>query len=202
MGRPTKIKMEELLERSMTLFWERGVDAVTTRDLEAELELRAPAIYRRFASKEALFARAVEHYVDTILVERIRTVFEGADDPVAALHAYFLAAIAPRDREDRLLGCLLVNTATHADGQIPEVRAALLRGLFLVNEAFTREVMRAQEAGRLDTALDPSAVSQALLMSLQGLLTLVRAGVTDLGPGIDATFRMVGGVPAAAPDER
>ncbi len=174
---------------------------MTTRDLEAALDLRAPAIYRRFASKEALFARAVDHYVDTILVERIRTVFEGADNPLAALHAYFLSAIAPRDREDRLLGCLLVNTATHADGQIPEVREALLRGLFLVNEAFTREVKRAQAASQLNAALEPSAVSQALLMSLQGLLTLVRAGVTDLGPGIDATFRMFGTLPAGAPEE-
>ena len=50
--------------------------------------------------------------------------------------------------------------------------------------------------GQLDTDLDPEAASQALIMSLLGLLTLVRAGITDLRPGIDATFRRLGGRPA------
>ena len=45
--------------------------------------------------------------------------------------------------------------------------------------------------------LDPEALSQALVMSLEGLLTLVRAGDTDLRPGIDMTFRLLGGRPAS-----
>ena len=87
----------------------------------------------------------------------------------------------------------MANTATHADGQIPEIRAAIYRGWGLMDSAFQQQIERAQRAGQLDADLEPEAVSQALIMSLLGLLTLVRAGISDLQPGIDATLRLLGG---------
>ena len=198
MGRPAKLQLDEVLNRATHLFWAEGGDAVSTRDLEKALELRAPAIYRRFRSKDELFARCVNHYVDTVIEGRVRLVFEGTDDPMRALHRFFLSTLEPHGREPRLRGCLLANTATHADAQIPDVHAAIVRGWRLIDTAFQQQIERAQQTGALDADLDPAAVSQALLMSLQGLLTLVRAGITDLRPGIDATFRLLGGTPASS----
>lgn len=198
MGRPAKLQLDEVLNRATHLFWARGSDAVSTRDLEKALELRAPAIYRRFRSKDELFAQCVNHYVDIVIKGRIRLVFEGADDPMRALHRFFMSTLEPHGREPRLRGCLLANTATHADAQIPDVHAAIVRGWRLIDSAFQQQIERAQRTGALDADLDPEAVSQALLMSLQGLLTLVRAGITDLRPGIDATFRLLGGTPASS----
>lgn len=192
MGRRAKIESNEVLHRAMHLFWERGSEAVTTRDLEAMLDVRAPAIYRRFASKEALFVASVNHYVDTVIAGRIDTLLGASADPMVALKMFFTSTLQPHGRQSRLRGCLLANTATHADGQIPEIRLALVRGWGLIDEAFRREIKRAQDTGQFRADLDPGAVSQAMLMSLQGLLTLVRAGITDLQPGIDATFRMFG----------
>lgn len=191
MGRPAKLQREEVLLRATRLFWEKGCDAVSTRDLEEALELRAPAIYRRFQSKGELFARCVDHYVDTVVMGRIRTELEGTDDPIGALHRFFLATLAPDGREPRLRGCLLANTATHADGQIPEVREAMVRGWRLMDGAFRQLIAQAQREGQLDTDLTPEALSQALLLSLQGLLTLLRAGIADLRPGVEATLHLL-----------
>jgi AcrR family transcriptional regulator len=202
MGRPAKLQLDEVMKRATSLFWEKGCDAVSTRDLEKALDLRAPAIYRRFQSKDELFARCVHHYVDTVIVGRIESAFGSSDDPMRALHRFFLSTLEPHGREPRLRGCLLANTATHTDGQTPAVHAAIVRGWHLIDSAFREQIERAQQAGQLDPDLDPGAVSQALLMSLQGLLSLVRAGITDLRPGIDATFRLLGGPPASAPHDR
>lgn len=198
MGRPAKLQLDEVMKRATNLFWEKGCDAVSTRDLEEALDLRAPAIYRRFRSKDELFARCVDHYVDTVIVGRIQRKLEGADDPMCALHQFFTSTLEPHGRETRLRGCLLANTATHADGQTPKVHAAIVRGWRLIDAAFRLQIERAQRAGQLDADLDPEPVSQALLMSLQGMLTLVRAGITDLRPGIDATFRLLGGSPRSS----
>ena len=192
MGRPTKIQLGEVLQRATDLFWARGCDCVSTRDLEEALGLRAPAIYRRFRNKDELLARCVDHYVDTIVVGRIQRKLDDAADPLNALHHFFTSTLEPHGREPRLRGCLLANTATHADGQVLEVRAAIYRGWRLIDSAFRHQIVRAQQTGQLDADLEPEAVSQALVMSLQGLLTLVRAGGTDLRPGIDATFRLLG----------
>ncbi len=191
MGRPPKLELDEVLKRTSNLLWQRGADAVSTRDLEAALDLRAPAIYRRFGSKDGLIAQTVAHYVDHIIVGRIERFLEADDDPLQGLHAFFTSTLSPYGREKQLRGCLLANTSTSATGQVPHVRAAIHRGWDLMIAAFRRQVERAQDGGQIDPDLDPEAVTLALLMSLQGLLTLVRAGGPDLRPGIDATFRIL-----------
>ncbi len=195
MGRPAKLDLEQVLEHATDLLWERGCDAVTTRDLEAALDLRAPAIYRRFASKDELFARCLDHYTDTVIVGRIEGILERAEDPMVGLHRFFTSLLDPHGSEPRLRGCLLANTATSASGQVPEIHATLIRGWTLMNVAFIKQIQRAQRAGQLDSELDPESVAQSLLMSLQGLLSLTRAGVGDLAPGIDATFENLGWEP-------
>lgn len=195
MGRPTKLQLDEVLRRATNLFWLKGCSAVSTRDLEEALGLRAPAIYRRFRSKHGLLARCVDHYIETVIAGRIQRKLDAAEDPLDGLHQFFTSTLKPHGRESWLRGCLLANTAAHADGQVPEVRDALHRGWHRLDSAFKQQIVRAQRAGQLDARLDPEAVSQALIMSLQGLLTLVRAGVSDLRPGIDATFSLLSGRP-------
>lgn len=191
MGRPNKLELDEILWRATDLFWARGCETVTTRDLEAALGLRAPAIYRRFESKDQLLARCVDHYVDHVIVGRIQRKLDGSDDPMRGVEAFFTSVLEPHGREDRLRGCLLANTATQAAGRIPEVQAAIRRGWDLVDAGFRRNIVAGQRLGQLDPSLDPEAVSQALLISLQGLLTLARAGITDLRPGVATTFDLL-----------
>lgn len=198
MGRPTKLQLDEVLTRATDLFWKNGSEAVSTRDLEAALGLRAPAIYRRFRSKDELLARCLDHYVHTIILGRIRRKLDDDPDPLRGLHRFFTSTLEPHGREPRLRGCLLASTATNADGQIPEVHAAIQRGWEVTHSAFRRQLVRAQRLGQLDKHLDPDAVSQALLLSLQGLLTLARAGATDLQLGIDATFSLLGEPPTSS----
>ncbi len=192
MGRPASLQRDEVLTRAANLFWKQGADNVSTRDLEAAIGLRAPAIYRRFPSKHVLLARAIDHYVDTVIAGRIKRKLDGAADPMQGLYDFFTSTLRPHGREPRLRGCLLANTATHADGQVPEVIAAIRRGWRVTDAALRRQIKRAQRAGQLSPQLDPAELSQSLQMSLQGLLTLIRAGRTDLQPGIDTTFRLLG----------
>ena len=197
MGRPAKRQLDEVLKRATNLFWLRGCDAVSTRDLEEALDLRAPAIYRRFRTKDELLARCIDHYIDTIIAGRIQRIFDDAADPLLGLQQFFTSTLEPHGRERRLRGCLLANTAAHAEAQVPEVRAAIFRGWDMLDAAFREQIIRAQRAEQVGAHLDPEALSQALLMSLQGLLTLVRAGTTDLRPGIEATFSLLGGPPSS-----
>jgi TetR/AcrR family transcriptional repressor of nem operon len=193
MGRPAKLEQDEVLKRATRLFWAKGSDALSTRDLEKALDLRAPAIYRRFPSKNDLLARCIDHYVDNVIVIRVRRYLESADDPLKGLHDFFTSTLQPYGCKPRLRGCLLANTAAHANGQVPEVRAAIFRGWGVIDTAFQQQIARAQRAGQIDSDLDPGALSQALVISLEGLLTIVRASDTDLRPGIDMIFRLLGG---------
>lgn len=201
MARPVSISDDQLLSRAMDLFWLQGADDVSTRDLEAAIGLRSPAIYRRFPSKDLLLARSIDHYVDKVVARRVAKYLDASEDPLAGLHTFFSTTLRPNGREDRLRGCLLANTATDAQGQVDEVRAAIRRGWQLMETAFERQVERAQAAGQIRADLDPEVVGLSLLTTLQGLLTLIRAGRDDLQACIDTTFCLLsdGPCPGSAP---
>lgn len=202
MARPQKHASDDVLARATDLFWQRGCDAVSTRDLEAALDLRAPAIYRRYKSKSDLLARSIDHYVDAVVKRRIARVLDAAPSPLDGLHAFFVAMLARHGGEQELRGCLLTNTSVHRDAQDPKVRAALERGLAVIRTAFLTQVRRAIAQGDLDPATDASDLASALFLSLQGLLTLSRMNARDLDRGIAGTFALLGRHPETSRSRR
>ncbi|MCA9692447.1 MAG: helix-turn-helix domain-containing protein [Nannocystaceae bacterium] len=163
MARPAKHDDEVLLARAMEQFWSRGYEATSIRDLEEALELRAPAIYRRFESKDALFARVVDRYVSAVVVPRIeRYLGDDADDPIVALYRFFRTAQSCR-------GCLLTNTAVESAARPPAVRRRVRAGLGRMRRAMQATLERAD----VD---DPARVAEQLLIAIQGLMVLSRAG--------------------------
>src|SRR5690606_17407497 len=63
---------ERLLEAGLRLFAERGFSAVTVGDIERAVGLvpRRGALYRHFASKEALLGAAVEAHLTSVATAR------------------------------------------------------------------------------------------------------------------------------------
>lgn len=187
MARPARFDDDDVLDRAADLFWKHGSDAVSIRDLEAALDLRAPSIYRRFHSKEQLFVRCIDRYVERAIGGRVRFFLDSSDDPLSGLRAFFSSVLEPHPGEQRLRGCLLTTTAGHAEAATPEIQQAINRGFSTIETAFRRQVERAMRAGQIDA--DPEAAAKALLLSFQGLLVLARSGASDLQASIDATFQ-------------
>lgn len=188
MARPAKFDDLEVLDRASDLFWRDGCDAVTIRDLEAVLDLRAPSIYRRFTTKDGLVAASIDRYVDRVVRGRVRRYLERADDPVEGLRAFFSSVLEPHPGEPTPRGCLLTVTAGQRSFDDPTIRAGVVAGLAVIESAFRTQVERAQAAGQVRGDLDPVAVAVGLLASFEGLLVLARAGMPGLQAGIDASF--------------
>jgi len=201
--RPVKYDDTALLDRAYDLLWRDGCDAVSVRDLEAALDLRAPSIYRRFHSRDELVARAVDRYVDRVVAARVRRHLTGCDDPVEGLRSFFLSALRPAPGEHVPRGCLLTVTAGQsvvADGR---VRRAVERGLDEVGSALAAQVARAAATGRTVPGTDVATLATTLLTAFEGLLVLARHGRTGLAASVDVLLAACfpgpgpGGSPAA-----
>jgi AcrR family transcriptional regulator len=183
--RPAKYDDIDLLDRSYDLLWRDGCDAVSIRDLEAALDLKAPSIYRRFHSRDELIARSVDRYVDRVVAGRIRRHLADADDPVAGLGSFFLSALEPAPGEPVPRGCLLTVTAGQAALSDAGVRAAVDAGLGSVESALRSQVVRARDLGRTGPGTDVDALAVVLLLAFEGLLVLARSGRPGLGVAVD-----------------
>lgn len=157
-----------MLNEAVQCFWARGYEATTVRDLIEKTGITGASLYNAFGDKRALYRKALDHYVEGGIADRIRRCEELA--PRDAI-ATFFAEILRRslgDREHK--GCMLVNAALdvapHDPGFQEIVAAVLVRmeGFFL----------RCIEGGQADGTITRSQPAENLARHLLGVLMGVR----------------------------
>jgi TetR/AcrR family transcriptional repressor of nem operon len=178
MARPPKFDDDEILDRAMATFWQRGWSQTSIRDLEAALDLRAPSIYRRFGTKEGLGTAVVDHYVDRVVRRRVDKYLDGDGDPIDNITTFLERSVTQSGDGGRLWGCLLTTTSLDAGDADPTLVDALRRGLDTIEDGLRREVHRAAERGRLADGVEPEDATATLTLVMQGLMALARSGAS------------------------
>ena len=77
MARALEFDQDQALTSAMAVFRRLGYAGVSIKALEAETGLSSGSIYNSFGSKEALFARAVVHYNQIVVRQRLLTHLQG-----------------------------------------------------------------------------------------------------------------------------
>jgi AcrR family transcriptional regulator len=80
-------RRDEILRAAAQLFAERGSRAVGVDDVGAAVGVTGPAIYRHFASKDAMLAEMLVRISETLLAGGSQRVTDVANDPAAQLRA-------------------------------------------------------------------------------------------------------------------
>lgn len=62
MPRPIEFDRAQALTRALHLFWERGYERTTLRDLTETMGISAPSLYNTFRDKEHLYGEALAEY--------------------------------------------------------------------------------------------------------------------------------------------
>jgi TetR/AcrR family transcriptional repressor of nem operon len=174
MARPRAVEDELLLTKAVELFWRNGYARTGVRELEEKLGLKAPSLYNRFGSKDALFQAALAHYLERVVRTRIARYLR-AGEPLQGLRAFFDSCYDYAPAGESALGCLLVNSALELQAGDAETRAQLTHGSRMIRAAFRVALRRAQRAGQLRHDADSAALAEALHVGLQGLLVSARS---------------------------
>jgi AcrR family transcriptional regulator len=80
-------RRDEILRAAAQLFAERGSRAVGVDDVGAAVGVTGPAIYRHFASKDAMLAEMLVRISEALLAGGTERVADVGDDPAAQLRA-------------------------------------------------------------------------------------------------------------------
>src|ERR1700741_1030108 len=122
-GRPREFDADAVLETAMELFWEHGFDGVSISDLTDATGINRRSLYAAFGSKEHLFSRAVQRYLDG----PGGFVAAALKQPTAlgAAHSMLPGAADSYTAPGRPRGCLLVHGALAAGGDADTVRLDL-----------------------------------------------------------------------------
>lgn len=161
-GRPGYTR-EQILDRAVALFNERGYDATSVSDLAERLGVSKSALYHHFSSREELLDLAVDHALAGL--EQLLDEPEAAEGtPLDRLR--FVLAGAVHVLVDRLPSVtLLLNVRGNSD---VERRALERRRDF--DHRVTALVQAAQDAGEVRSDVD-GAVATRLLFGMVNSLT-------------------------------
>jgi AcrR family transcriptional regulator len=120
MARPREFDEGTVSDAAVLCFWKQGYEATSVRDLVAQTGITAASLYNAFGDKRALYQKALDHYVEASVADRIRRC--EALPHRQAIEAFF-EDIVKRSLNDRdRKGCMLVNAALDVAPHDPAFR--------------------------------------------------------------------------------
>ncbi len=197
MARPLAFDPDEKLHQAMMLFWQRGYEATSLKDLVETLEINRFSLYNTFGDKQALFLKALEHYEQKVF-GHLLSILEGPEQGRAALLGYFDALCAGLNEQSGVRGCFLQNTLLDGGVRDAQVRVRIQQVFSRLHTVLLQQVSLALEHGEL-AALVPKAsktsglgsaqafdtpearaeaTADYLLLQIQGFIALAGLGLT------------------------
>jgi TetR/AcrR family transcriptional regulator, transcriptional repressor for nem operon len=172
MARPREFDEGTVLNAAVLCFWKHGYEATSVRHLVVQTGITAASLYNAFGDKRALYQKALDHYVEVSIADRIRRC--GALPPLPAIEAFF-EDIVKRSLNDRdWKGCMLVNAALDVAPHDPAFRKAVAEVLIGIEAFFLACVGAGQADGTITRSLPAKTLSQNLLGVLMGIRVLAR----------------------------
>ena len=168
MARPREFDEEAVLDAAVQCFWEHGYEATSVRDLIQKTGITGASLYNAFGDKRALYQKALDHYVEDSVLDRIRRCEALA--PREAINAFF-AEIVRRSLDDHQhKGCMLVNAALDVAPNDPGFQRIVAAVLIRVEQFFLGRI----EAGQVDRTITRSLAAKTLAQHLLGVLMGIR----------------------------
>ena len=173
MARTKEFEPLEALDAAMDLFWRKGYELASMRELLDAMGIGRGSFYDTFGDKHTLFLSAIDRFqeVRTLWVEE--TLHGGELDSVDEVFSRSLDGLfqfqPPR-------GCLLANSAVELAPHDPEVAARISDYIRRTEDAFHGALERARDRGEIPSDSDPRALARFLVNTLHGLRVLARAG--------------------------
>jgi AcrR family transcriptional regulator len=191
-GRPRCFNLEEALDRSLLLFWEKGFQKTSLDEIAEAVGVKKPSLYAAFGDKETLFRKVLQRYASK-LSGPIQAL-DRYDDIREAIEAFIELGITAGCSQGHPRGCLLASAFADSSG-LPVNLAEEIKALInQADQVVAQRLKKAVRAGQLPADFDAKGTAKFLITLMHGIALRVRAGEgpTDLRRVKKAALRCLG----------
>lgn len=169
MARPRTFDREQALHKAMEVFWQYGYEATSTALLVDELGIARSSLYATFGSKDALYAEAMDCYLDDLRRRVIDELHrEGAALEVLTDFFHDVAARGSSNREP-VRCCMVVRASLSRPDQPAAIQERIDRAIHELDAAFLQLLQRARDGGTLPPHLELASSARFLTSTFQSL---------------------------------
>lgn len=167
-GRPREFDYDEVLDRAVSLFRQRGFGATSIADLVDATALTRGSLYKAFKDKKSIYIAAFERYTARGH-ERIGAIVRGGGtgrERVERLLAYYLEQSSG---EPGRLGCLVVATGLEASVLDPDITLLFRQALQRLERILVELIAAGIKDQSISADLNAKSAAKSLLCFVQGL---------------------------------
>lgn len=170
MARTARYDRQVALEKAMNLFWERGYNGASMKQIEQALDMRPGSIYATFGSKDGLFGEALTAYAEQGGIE-LKEHLAGYSSVLDGLQDYLrhIAIQSSPGQEAPSRACMIVKTlleASNTNATIADQVNTILSRI----EASLRDLLeQAKRQGELTSGTDCARLARFLQAQIIGL---------------------------------
>jgi AcrR family transcriptional regulator len=191
-GRPRCFDLEEALDCSLLLFWEKGFQNTSLDEIAEAVGVKKPSLYAAFGDKEMLFRKVLQRY-SSKLSEPIQAL-ERYDNIREAIDAFIELGIAGGCSQGHPRGCLLASAFADSTLLPPSLAKEIKALVGQADQAVAQRLKKAVRDGQLPADFDVKGTAKFLITLMHGVALRVRAGESraDLRRTKNAALRCLG----------
>lgn len=177
MARPREYDEDEVLDRALHLFWERGYEATSLSDLMEATGLAKGSVYKGFGDKKSFFLRTLDRYLEQGRAG-YRAIERAHPDAVDTLRAWMLASVELTMCGAVRKGCFAVNCVVELAPHDADVRARIKEHNQRLTSYYVETIRRGMKDGSLRADLDPADAARWLGTVISGVAVASKTGLT------------------------
>lgn len=176
MGRKLTFCKEEALENTMRLFWRKGYEATSVRDIAAVLGVPIASVYHSFGDKKSIFIATIDEYFEKFVKPNFEALL-AQDNAKQALLDLFDSLAEQCGNTDMPAGCYLVQTASEISDGDSELAGNAREKLEYIRLQLKALIEKARRSKQLTTKETSENLSQYLFATMLAVKTWSRTGV-------------------------
>lgn len=188
-GRPRGFDREQALQAAINVFWAKGYDGASMKDLTAAMGINAPSLYAAFGDKHQLYLEAIDRYSNDDGCAPL-VAFESEPDIEKAIIAFMQATIDyASNRPDSPKGCFLGSCVSTTAGQVDGTLERLQQAVTSTDEKLTQRFEQEKALGNLPEDFPSLQRAQLMFDLRQGLVLRARAELDNVAIEEDLAYR-------------
>ncbi|CAA0104014.1 HTH-type transcriptional repressor ComR [Zhongshania aliphaticivorans] len=179
MARPRQFDRQQALDAAMQVFWMQGYSASSLQQLLDAMQINRGSLYAAFGDKAGLFTEVVNHYHDSMQAV-VLEILNNQENPAQGIRDVFDITLFMLNKDERALGCLLVNTVNELSAIDTNLQQCASEKLDVIEQGLIETCRRAQAQEQMITTVSADEAGKMLMTCMIGLRVQSRRGVEEL----------------------
>ncbi len=163
---------EDVLEKAIELFWEKGYNDTSIQDLVDYLGISRGSLYDTFIGKKELFDKAFSRYKEANIKMMHQFLDSQPSVKEGLLKLFELPINASVNNKGEVRGCFVVNTTTELLPYDKKIHQILKENKIEIEKIFYEYLLKGVKNGEIAKDKDIHTISSLIYALLNGILVI------------------------------